>query len=165
MWLTVIGFEFRKHFPCSQKLSDCFSSRSTVIFFLFLSIILKVIFFIFFFFFFLPVTHCTWSISSTFGNSVPFFIYKFKIHGYSQDLLLKIQVCMSYSLWSLHVNVAEAPQTQQANVNFSSSTQHPSFRLYYFPSMPSTSLNDSVPPQCWILFLLHLSYLVIPETF
>ena len=51
MWLTVIGFEFRKHFPCSQKLSDCFSSRSTVIFFLFLSIILKVIFFIFFFFF------------------------------------------------------------------------------------------------------------------
>ena len=120
---------------------------------------------LFFFFFFLPVTHCTWSISSTFGNSVPFFIYKFKIHGYSQDLLLKIQVCMSYSLWSLHVNVAEAPQTQQANVNFSSSPQHPSFRLYYFPSMPSTSLNDSVPPQCWILFLLHLSYLVIPETF
>ena len=50
MWLTVIGFEFRKHFPCSQKLSDCFSSRSTVIFFLFLSIILKVIFFNFFFF-------------------------------------------------------------------------------------------------------------------
>lgn len=161
VWLTVKGFEFGKYFPCSQELSGAlssvplwYSSSSTHYF---KDDVLQN-----FFFFFLPTTHCTWSISPTFGNSVPFYTHKSKIYSSNQDPFLKIQVCISYCLWNLHLNAAEVPQAQHVNLNSSSSSSHypySSILLYHFPSISSISLNDTVFPHCWTVSIYLVSHI------
>lgn len=131
MKLTVIGFEFGKHFLAAQKLSDYFCPPVPLWYFSSFIHYFKVIVFRIFIFIFCQLhivlgqslPHLETQSLSLFTNPKSTLI--------TRNHFLKSKfVC--HIAWSLHVNVTEAPQTQKANVNF---PPHPSLcSSLWFPS-------------------------------